>query len=539
MEQTHEDSNFVRHIPCEKCGSKDNAGLFDDGHIYCFGCHHYEPPDGSDKSNYYTVGRRPASLIDGYYSALPTRGIKEETCRKFDYQITDSYNGRPHQIANYRNSDGQVVAQKLRDAKKNFSILGDAKQMTLFGQHLWNGGKKLPICEGEIDTMTVCQMTGLKYPCVGLPNGASNAKKAILAQWDWLLNFEELILIFDQDEAGQRAAREVAESLPVGRVKIAQLPHKDANECLQRGDGKAIVDAIWNAKEWRPDGIVSSADFEDVIGEREKDSLITYPFPKLQDMTRGIRTGIITICAGSGVGKTTLMREVAYHLMNLKHEGSDVCKCGLMMLEENSLHSVRGLVGIHIDKNINDPKVPTSKEEIVTAFRDCFKERHISLFNHFGSTTVETIVQRIQFMALAEGCKVIILDHISMIVGGLTGNLKQVSERQLIDSIMTTLRMLVQELGITLFLVSHLKRPEGSKGHEDGARVRLGELRGSHSIAQLSDFCIGMEKDPENPNSNLRFLQVMKNRFTGETGEADTLEYDSFTGRLSVVEERF
>ena len=28
MEQTHEDSNFVRHIPCEKCGSKDNAGLF-------------------------------------------------------------------------------------------------------------------------------------------------------------------------------------------------------------------------------------------------------------------------------------------------------------------------------------------------------------------------------------------------------------------------------------------------------------------------------------------------------------------------------
>jgi len=89
MEQEHEDSKFLKHIPCKKCNSRDNAGLYSDGHIYCFGCEFYEAPDeGSDgnKNSYYTVEKRPASLIDGYYSALPTRQIKEETCRKFDYQ---------------------------------------------------------------------------------------------------------------------------------------------------------------------------------------------------------------------------------------------------------------------------------------------------------------------------------------------------------------------------------------------------------------------------------------------------------------------
>ena len=49
---------------------------------------------------------------------------------------------------------------------------------------------------------------------------------------------------------------------------------------------------------------------------------------------------------------------------------------------------------------------------------------------------------------------------------------------------MTKLRTLVQEPNIGLFVVSHLRRSEGDKGHEDGAAVRLGQ-RGSHAIAQL------------------------------------------------------
>lgn len=36
------DSFFLRHEPCPKCGSRDNLGVWSDGHKWCFGCHYYE-----------------------------------------------------------------------------------------------------------------------------------------------------------------------------------------------------------------------------------------------------------------------------------------------------------------------------------------------------------------------------------------------------------------------------------------------------------------------------------------------------------------
>jgi len=132
------------------------------------------------------------------------------------------------------------------------------------------------------------------------------------------------------------------------------------------------------------------------------------------------------------------------------------------------------------------------------------------------------------FMHKALGVEWVVLDHISILVSGLaTGD-----ERKLIDMAMTKLRTLVQETGIGLILVSHLRRPEGDKGHEDGAKVRLGQLRGSHAIAQLSDICISLGVDPDNPNSNARQVHLLKNRFTGQTGFAGNITYNPETGRL-------
>lgn len=97
---------------------------------------------------------------------------------------------------------------------------------------------------------------------------------------------------------------------------------------------------------------------------------------------------------------------------------------------------------------------------------------------------------------------------------------------------MTLLRTLVQETGIGLILVSHLKRPEG-RGHEEGAQTSLSQLRGSAAIAQLSDMVIGLERNQQGDDPNLTTVRVLKNRFSGETGEACFLRYDKGTGRIS------
>lgn len=395
--------------------------------------------------------------------------------------------------------------------------------MGLFGDHLWSKGKRIVITEGEIDAMSVSQAMGNKWPVVSLPNGAQSAVKSIQKSYDYLDGFEEIVLMFDQDEPGREAAAKVAEILPVGKVKIATLPMKDANECLVAGKVDAIVQAMWNARPYRPDGIVMAQDLKQVVMSHDNESGIPYPFSALNRITRGIRPSeLVVITSGSGMGKTTFVREIAYSLHTAGH------KVGLIMLEESNKRTLQGLVGLHLNKNILVDRTSTSDEEISNAFDHLFGDRDIALYDHFGSTDVDNIINRIRYMARALGCSHIVVDHLSILVSGLaTGD-----ERKLIDMAMTKLRTLVQETGISLFVISHLKRPEGNTGHEDGAKVHLGQLRGSHAIAQLADICIALQK-PDDETTDSTELRILKNRFTGEVGSAGILNYNRDTGRLT------
>ena len=87
-----------------------------------------------------------------------------------------------------------------------------------------------------------------------------------------------------------------------------------------------------------------------------------------------------------------------------------------------------------------------------------------------------------------------------------------------------------------MLLVSHLKRPEG-RGHEEGTTTSLSHLRGSASIAQLSDTVIGLERNQQaEENRNHTQIRVLKNRFCGLTGLASSIIYDPDTGILTEAQ---
>jgi twinkle protein len=139
-------------------------------------------------------------------------------------------------------------------------------------------------------------------------------------------------------------------------------------------------------------------------------------------------------------------------------------------------------------------------------------------------------MNRIRYMVQSLDCKTIILDHISIVISGLADG----DERRLIDNTMTQLRKLVEEVKCAMFVVSHLKRPEGKLGHEEGVKTSLSHLRGSHSLAQLSDAVIGFERNQQDEiSNNVMTARVLKNRFSGDTGIACSLIYNKETGRLS------
>jgi twinkle protein len=201
----------------------------------------------------------------------------------------------------------------------------------------------------------------------------------------------------------------------------------------------------------------------------------------------------------------------------------------MMMLEENTRRTALGLMGLVVNKPLHQDRDGVTEEQLRAAFTATLGTNRLYLYDHFGSTDIDNLLNKVRYMAKGLNCGWIILDHLSIVVSALEGN----DERRMIDRAMTLLRTLVEETGIGLLVVSHLKRPEG-RGHEEGAHTSLSQLRGSHAIAQLSDIVIGLERDQQDPEkADQTTVRVLKNRFSGDTGETGVLFYNKATGRLN------
>ena len=270
-------------------------------------CETYFPNDSSGGDKPSPGRKKDTRLVSGASQAIPARALSEEACRKFGYEVGE-YQGEPCHIANYRDKHGNVVAQNY-DLKINASCLlvTPAAQRCLAvtcgtRARNWWSQKARSIVSRPVPP-------GSWWPTVSIPTGAAGAAKAIKANWDYVCGFEEVIIMMDSDDAGRKAAQEIAELLPVGKAKIASLPFKDANEALVAGKGPAIIEAIFQARDFRPDGIVTARDFRNVIAVDEAASAVTWPYSLLNDVLRGIRRGeAVTICSGSGLGKKHILQ---------------------------------------------------------------------------------------------------------------------------------------------------------------------------------------------------------------------------------------
>lgn len=536
------DATFITHEPCPSCGSKDNLARYSDGHGYCFGCQHYEKGNEdmeslqSDSSFdtfpiLQTTKSREQEIVltQGEVKALSKRKITKETCNKFDYRVGTHF-GNKCQIANYK-SGSKVIAQKIRYPNKQFAWVGSGTDAGLFGQHLWKeGGKMLCVTEGEIDCMSLSQVQGNTWAVVSVKNGAQGAKKNIQQNLEWVESYETVVFMFDNDKAGIEAAESCASILTPGKAKIASLPLKDANDMLVEDRGKELLQAMWNAKTYRPDGIVGGEDLWKTVSTNETFYSVDYPFQGLTEKTHGLRKSELTcITAGSGIGKSALVREIGYNLIS-KGE-----KVGFIMLEETVKRTALGLMGLHLNKPLHLGNIPTEDNSLRDAFDFCIGNGRTYFYDSFGSTSIDNLLNRIRFLSQGAECDWIILDHLSIVVSGLGDG----DERRLIDNAMTSLATIVQETGIGLLLVSHLKRPSGDKGHEEGATTSLSQLRGSHAIAQLSDMVLSLERNQQGDDPNLTTVRVLKNRFSGETGVACHCLYTPETGRMTETNPEF
>tara|TARA_B100001013_G_scaffold166380_1_gene99684 strand:+ start:516 stop:2162 length:1647 start_codon:yes stop_codon:yes gene_type:complete len=532
---------FIKyHLPCPLCESTDAVSLNGDGSAYCFSCQQYIKEYDMETTQTNGNGTHEYEVKDfgksSDFAEIVDRNLTEPTCRKYGVSVKmDSMGNITNHYYPYHDKQGAKIATKTRFTKlKEFTIQGNTKNSGLFGEHLFSKNKFVIITEGEIDCLSAFQMfktDRYETPVVSIKNGITSAVKDIKGSLEWLEQFENVVVNFDNDEHGREGALKVAELFSPGKCKIMYLPNdlKDASDCLTKNKLQLYQKAFWNAKVYAPDGIINANVLFDEISKPTLQSFVQYPFEGLNKITYGLRPSeLVTFTSGSGLGKTQVMRELIHHLIKQTKDN-----IGLLMLEETPVITSKGIMSIEANQRLHLPDVHVPKEELRTYFDATVGTGRIFMFDHFGSNTIDNIISRVRYLAKGLDCKYIIIDHVSIIVSDQSHG----DERRALDEIMTRLRTLVQETGIAMIVVSHLRRPDG-KGHEEGAATSLSQLRGSASIGQLSDMVIGLERDAQNDDPEIRSttrVRVLKNRFAGLTGPCCDLRYDMDTGRLSEV----
>lgn len=530
MEKTHSPSNDVYLIetgPCAKCGNGHKtpcAAKYSSGWTRCFSCgknYRWDPSALATDINAVSIRKKPLmEFIKGEYTDVAARAITQQSMEEWDVGFTQ-YHGAPAYIFNYYNKDKELTGQKLKIKGGKYIQLGTCDD--LYGINKLKPGKYVVITEGEFDAVAVSQVQDHKYTVLSIPHGAASAKKYIARNMQMLEdNFQQIILMFDMDKPGQESAQECARIFTPGKCKIAKLSEKDACDMLKAGKHEELIKSVFFAQEYKPEGLVTYNDVKDV---QDINYGLSYPFQTLTDITYGIRPQeFYTIGAGTGVGKTTLLKHIISHLRT-EHDA----KVGVIFMEENNELTKLTLAGLVYGKPIHVPGVAYNKDKVAEIHQQLGKDNSLVFFDHNATRDYNSVRDYIKYMVHGYGCKYIFLDHITALVAMEEGG----DDRKKLDNIMSDLSNKIREWDFTLFMVSHLTTADGTP-HEEGGRVMLKHLRGSRAIGQYSNFVFGMERNQQDPETGqITTIRCLKDRYTGQaTGKTFDVKFNVDTGRL-------
>lgn len=535
---------ITHNQPCRKCTSSDAMQIYEGGSAYCFSCQTSFPADNKGDRKIEQKKGPSNELAQAQVEEvldLPIRGFKERNIFK---QVAEHYGVRvsydldgnidAHHYP-YYNSGGSLSGYKVRKLPKEFRSIGIMPQ-TLFGINNYNGGKRIIITEGELDAMAIQSAYYKKYktfyPVVSL-RSASSVKDLIECR-DKLRNFEDVVLWFDNDEAGQTAVKEACRIIGIDKVKIAKSTEKDASD-LWIKDPDKVLKTVYDATTYTPAGILTK---EELWSQLEKyNEIESVPYPDfmggLNEKLKGMRFGEITLwTSGTGSGKSTLLREIAFHLLQTTKD-----KIGIVSLEESPAETARKMSGMALNRNPAKEEIPL--DELKQGYDSVFGDDRVLVLDHQGSISDGSIMDFLEYMCLT-GAKYIFVDHITILASegaeGLTGN-------EAIDKIMNDLLRLVKKHNVWVGLISHLRKTDNKgRSFEEGKLPAMDDIRGSGSIKQISMDIIAFARNVGSDNEEERNTiktKVLKCRYTGLTGPSGSLYYQFDTGRLSKGSEEF
>lgn len=546
----------VEKIRCLSCGSNDAKQVFEEDKrfsAYCFNCNKYDPSpyeEGQAPKVRTRLTKTPEEIaeeleeINGLPSLdLDHRKLHKETLETYGVKVAVSEeDGITPTIAYYPHTrEGAVVGYqcKLIDPKK-FWWLGDPNDIDLFGWEVakTSASKRIFITEGADDALALYQVLkqrnkGTQYEgflpaVVSIIHGATGARRDIARQLEVIkAKFEKIVLVFDQDDPGKAAVQSVLNLIP--DAHSATLPSKDANACLIEGRSNALASAVlFEAKVPKNSRIISASSLYEAAKEPAKWGL-SWPWPKLTELTRGMRPGETTyIGAGVKMGKGEIRNAITAHLIT-EHN----LPCLVVSPEEHNRGTVQRVLGKVVGRIFHDPKIEFdyhAYDEAAEKVGD--RLRMINLWQQLDWEHLKNDIR----MAANEGVRGVFIDPVTNIVAGHASG----EANTMLEGMSQELSVLAKDLSLYTFIFCHLKSPIAGPSHERGGDVLSNQFAGSRAMMRSCNTMLGLwgNKDPNLPEEvrNMRELIILEDREFGASGKVP-LYWDSNTGLFNPVPE--
>lgn len=489
---------------------------------------------------------------DIVYNYFKTRGISKETLDYCDVKQDEHGNA----VFNYYDTNDVLTMVKYRPSRKinkgenkTWCQKGADTTPLLFNMNRINTSKPLLITEGEADCMAAIE-SGFTN-AVSVPLGAGNFHW-IEECWDWLEQFDSIILCSDNDEAGIKMQKEVVYRLGSWRCKIVNIPPsyksedgtrvkvKDLNEVLYYWDKNKVIELIVNATDTPVDSVsdysdIKSIDLDNIDG-------IYTGFKELDKKLMKLFYGSFNIVTGvNGSGKSSFLSQLV--CQSLEQDKNVWMYSGELpnFQSKNWINYILAGQRNIVEKQVNDTqfwKVTNQAQKQM----DKYYKGKLYIYKDGYSHKVSDLIQSMVDSIRKYGAKLIIIDNLTSINLECNENNKYNKQEEFVVKCID----IAKKYNVAVVLVCHPHKIETMR------RLSKMDVQGISAIIDLAHRIISLYRVTSDdkkgkPKQNGKgwfkepikydvLVDILKDRMLGFEGSTVGLYYDRPSRRFFTNE---
>lgn len=482
---------------------------------------------------------------DAIFAYLAKRGISKETVE----YVGLTQDAKGNIVFNYYDTNDVLCMCKYRPSHKIDKLKGEHKNWCqanadtmplLFNMNKANASQPLLVTEGELDSLAAIE-SGFTN-AVSVPFGSNNFQW-IEHNWEWLEQFDNIIICSDNDEAGVKMRKEIVPRLGSWRTRYVEIPHiyhdpetdkdiriKDLNEVLYYMGKSAVINLINNACDPGVPSVVNVSDIQDI--DLDEMDGITTGIKDLDAEIMRLFYGTLTVVSGlPGAGKTSFLSQLVCQSLE---QGKPAWMFSREMpgwMEKSWLNYI--MAGGHHVRAYED-RNGAKFYKVTMSAKNKINEHYNNkwfLYRDDWSNKLEDLLISMEDSVRKYGTKLLILDNLMTIDLDSNENSELLKQTECINKLIR----FAMKFSVAVVLVAHpRKMPRGEE-------VGIYDISGTSNIINLAHRTIGLRRiDKEKEKSSHDVcLRLIKDRMRGNAGKAINMYYDIPSRRFYTNEAEY